>query len=113
MVEVWKVCMMPDHIHMIVRVNEDLPFGRHLEKVVAGFKLGCNRTYWRIYGMSKSPREGLFEAGYNVRILMRKGQLDNWKASLDDYPRCLMLKRRNPRFFRCFTIWKWLEGSVR
>lgn len=24
-VEVWKVCIMPDHIHMIVRVREDMP----------------------------------------------------------------------------------------
>lgn len=24
-VEVWKACIMPDHIHMIVRVKEDLP----------------------------------------------------------------------------------------
>lgn len=25
MVDVWKVCIMPDHIHLIMRVNEDLP----------------------------------------------------------------------------------------
>ncbi len=27
-VEVWKLCIMPDHIHMIVRVREDLPKGK-------------------------------------------------------------------------------------
>ena len=40
MVEVWKLCIMPDHIHMIVRVKEDMPDGKHLGQVVAGFKGG-------------------------------------------------------------------------
>lgn len=43
-VEVWKVCIMPDHIHLIVRVKEDLPEGKHLGQVVAGFKGGCSRA---------------------------------------------------------------------
>jgi len=49
MVEVWKLCIMPDHIHMIVRIKEDLPEGRHLGHIVAGFKGGCSRAWWRIY----------------------------------------------------------------
>ena len=51
MVEVWKVCIMPDHIHMIVRVNEDMPEGKHLGDVVRGFKVGCTRAWWRLTGM--------------------------------------------------------------
>ena len=46
-VEVWKVCIMPDHIHMIVRVKEDLPEKKHLGLVVRGFKTGCSRAWWR------------------------------------------------------------------
>ena len=98
-VEVWKVCIMPDHIHMIVRVNEDLPENKHLGKVVAGFKSGCNNAYWKIFGMNEPPRQGLFEEGYNDKILMHEGQLDNWKAYLDDNPRRLLLKRQNPQLF--------------
>lgn len=41
MVEVWKVCIMPNHLHMIVSVNEDMPQGKHLGLVAAGFKGGC------------------------------------------------------------------------
>ena len=26
-VEVWKLCVMPDHLHMIVRINEDMGEG--------------------------------------------------------------------------------------
>lgn len=98
-VEVWKVCVMPDHIHMIVRVNEDLQDKTHLGKVVAGFKSGCNNAYWQINGMNQPPRHGLFEEGYNDKILMREGQLDNWKAYLDDNPRRLLLKRQSPQLF--------------
>ena len=142
-VEVWKVCIMPDHIHMIVRVKEDLPEKKHLGLVVRGFKTGCSRAWWRqnpipsgkaeetvasmgkaeetVVSMGKaegtvarmanggeasvpsvSPeglRSVLFEKGYNDKILMHEGQLDNWKAYLDDNPRRLFLKRQNPQLF--------------
>ncbi len=98
-VEVWKVCIMPDHIHMIVRVNEDMGEKKHLGQVIAGFKSGCNNAYWRLYGMNKPPRQGLFEDGYCDKILMHEGQLDNWKHYLDDNPRRLLLKRKNPYLF--------------
>ena len=98
-VEVWKVYIMPDHIHMIVKVKEDLPEKKHLGKVVAGFKSGCNNAYWKIFGMNEPPRQGLFEEGYNDKILLHEGQLDNWKAYLDDNPRRLLLKRQNPELF--------------
>lgn len=48
MVEVWKFCIMPDHIHMIVRITEDMPENKHLGNVVAGFKGGCSRAWWRL-----------------------------------------------------------------
>ena len=186
-VEVWKVCVMPDHIHMIVRVKEDLPEKTHLGKVVRGFKTGCSRAWWQLNplppggraevppggragapsgeraeapsgkpegtvagaeGMvagamvpSASPegaaatttaaqaataataqaatappaataaappppahapsplRPVLFEEGYNDKILMHEGQLDNWKAYLDDNPRRLLMKRQKPQLF--------------
>ena len=98
-VEVWKLCIMPDHIHMIVRINEDMGEGKHLGKVVAGFKSGCNNVFWKLFNMNETPRTGLFEEGYCDKILMHEGQLDNWKRYLDDNPRRLMMKRQNPLFF--------------
>ena len=47
MVEVWRVAMMPDHIHLLLRVREPLPSGKHLGMVVRGFKTGCSRAWWR------------------------------------------------------------------
>lgn len=101
--DVWKLCIMPDHLHMIVRVNEDMGEGKHLGKVVAGFKSGCNNTYWKLFNMNEPPRQGLFEEGYCDKILMHEGQLDNWKHYLDDNPRRLMMKRQNPELFTVLT----------
>ena len=101
--DVWKLCIMPDHLHMIVRVNEDMGEGKHLGKVVAGFKSGCSNAYWKLFNMNEPPRQGLFEEGYCDKILMHEGQLDNWKHYLDDNPRRLMMKRQNPELFTVLT----------
>ena len=143
-VEVWQACIMPDHIHMIVRVKEDLPEKKHLGMVVAGFKGGCSKAAMKLRDMGERPWNGstgggsnginsndssndssndvdngigsndgatvplpfgkvkvipLFEEGYNDKILLHEGQLDNWKAYLDDNPRRLLLKRQNPQLF--------------
>ena len=143
-VEVWKVCIMPDHVHLIVSVKEDLRGDQAMESlgteakggqtsaetmenaaaltseekadsmgmtakrgkemdslgmVVKGFKLGCNRAYRRIYGMKKMTGKGLFELGYNDKLLLHEGQLKGWKKYLDDNPRRLMVKRMNPELF--------------
>jgi len=47
MVEVWRVAMMPDHIHLLLWVNGPMPEGKHLGMVVRGFKTGCSRAWWR------------------------------------------------------------------
>ena len=38
MVDVWQVCLMPDHIHMIVRISQTLPKGKHLCIIIGAFK---------------------------------------------------------------------------
>lgn len=189
-VEVWKVCLMPDHLHMIVRVKEDLPEKNHLGMIVRGFKAGCSQAWWRSTGVdtpgtipaagagatlaatatkaaakataptgaattganapgtipaatgaatatsakataptpaspaakatapagpaakaagaglaavpeasASAKRRPLFEEGYNDKILLHDGQLNNWKAYLEDNPRRLLLKRQNPHLF--------------
>ncbi len=47
MVEVWRTAIMPDHIHLLLRVREALPNGKHLGMVVRGFKTGCSRAWWQ------------------------------------------------------------------
>ena len=95
MVKVWRVCVMPDHIHLILHVTETLPNGRHLGHVVRGFKGGCSRAWWALSATSNGTTVDtatavdappLFEKGYNDHILMENGQLDNWKRYLADNP---------------------------
>ena len=110
MVEIWKLCIMPDHIHMIVRIKEDLPEGKHLGHIVAGFKGGCSRAWWRmdrpcadaqgvVAATDAAGMPSLFERGYNDLILLNDSQLSNWKHYLDDNPRRLAIKRLHPDFF--------------
>ena len=70
-----------------------------LGMVIKGFKMGCNKAYWRIYGMNTAPRKGLFELGYNDKVLLHERQLEGWKKYLDDNPRRLMVKRMTPGLF--------------
>ena len=48
MAEVWRVCIMPDHIHLLIWVRETLPEGKHLGSIVRGFKTGCTRAWWAL-----------------------------------------------------------------
>ena len=145
MVEVWKLCIMPDHLHIIIRVKEKMPDGKNLGQVVRGFKTGCTRAWWvlsereKTFGEAKgtgaadaargemkrtgdadavrvpagSPaglRPLLFEKGYCDKVLLRPGQLDNWKRYLDDNPRRLAIKRQHPDYFTIMhqvNIGKW------
>ena len=69
MVEVWKVCIMPDHIHMIVRVKENFPDGKHLGDVVRGFKVGCSRAWWRLSAIPAGETAGVAEANREAAVV--------------------------------------------
>ena len=104
MVDVWQVCLMPDHLHMIVRINRPLPEGKHLGIIIGAFKGGVSRAWWRLNSAADEP-------GYNDHILMRDGQLDNWKRYLRDNPRRYLMRREYPDLFQrslCVVI-----GGVR
>lgn len=157
MVHVWHFCLMPDHIHMILRVDAQMPPKKHLGHVIGAFKGGISRAWWRLQDeglMPKCPayaehtgannnnpsaapnnlavppvsrasacdfkgavlvsrasacdsRPPLFDDGYNDHILMRDGQLENWKAYLDDNPHRLLLRKHFPDIMErrlCITI---------
>ncbi len=128
-----KVCIMPDHLHLIIWVKEELPEGKHLGQIISSFKGGCSKAASRMgvtvpcasaqdkhasrmgvtvpcaSAQDKHPSEysgnsngtirPLFAPGYNDKILLHDGQIDNWKRYLDDNPRRLMMKRLYPRLF--------------
>ena len=121
-VDIWQVCLMPDHIHMIVRINKPLPKGKHLGIVIGAFKGGISRAWWNMtaatapaslsatvpvslpatvsVASAAEPRPPLFEPNYNDHILMRDGQLANWKHYLNDNPRRYIMRREYPTLFQ-------------
>lgn len=99
MVEVWKTCLMPDHLHFIIRVHENLPDRKQLGDIIKSFKQGCNKAYKRLFHIPNSMNAPLFEEGFCDKILHEDGQLDHWKNYLDDNPRRLIIKTANPDFF--------------
>jgi hypothetical protein len=132
MVAVWQVCLMPDHLHLIVRINAPLPEGKHLGIIIGAFKGGVSRAWWRLtegaeahasatvvknastvtvsMASALEKRVPLFEPNYNDHILMRDGQLENWKHYLRDNPRRLMMRREYPNLRSAFTtnfVWRW------
>ena len=135
MVEVWRVAMMPDHIHLLVRVREALPEGKHLGVVVRGFKTGCSRAWWawqdeqalggktpstsavpeassmaavsEASPLEKQPlRPVLFEPGYHDRIINRPGMLENIKRYMLENPFRARLREECPRLMeRQLHLW--------
>ena len=105
-VDVWQVCLMPDHLHLIVRINRPLCKGKHLGIIIGAFKGGVSRAWWQLSeatvpGTSAAEaKTPLFEPNYNDHILMRPGQLENWKRYLKDNPRRYMMRREFPDLFQ-------------
>lgn len=115
--------MMPDHFHGIIFVREKMQ--KPLGTILNGFKTGCNKAFRELCpveyaaalqqqtqrGKNRQDRHHglLFAPGYNDKILLRAGQLDNWKRYLADNPRRLLVKRYHPEFFRVQRAITWKE----
>lgn len=127
-VSVIKLCIMPDHIHGVLFVKENM--SRHLGTIINGFKAGTRKAarelgviaatmspptqpsatvkyteasavkYTEASPQSKSPQGVLWEQGYNDRILLQEGQLQRMLNYLDDNPRRLLLKHAYPQYFK-------------
>ncbi len=111
-IDIWQVCLMPDHLHLIVRISQPLSKGKHLGIVIGAFKGGISRAWWQLdttvsAASASDSRSPLFEPNYNDHILMRDGQLNNWKCYLRDNPLRYMMRREYPDLFQralCITI---------
>lgn len=94
--EIWQSVIMPDHVHLLLRVNSRLE--KHLSIYIGRLKGRCSRSCW-----NQSPTlEGIsiFEDSFNDRILMREGQLENMRNYVMDNPRRRGLKMKYPDLFR-------------
>lgn len=129
MVELWRMALMPDHIHLIVYIRHSLPKGKTLGNVVAGFKGGCSRAWCQLQKEGKMPLSAppfmqaplpvqatapmqatsvackktfpsLFSPGYNDRVLKNSRQLQIWKDYLLDNPYRLLVRHTFPSHFQ-------------
>ena len=115
-VEVWQTAIMPDHIHLLLRVTSALPRGRQIGDVISGFKGGCSKAWWHLQEQASAPVPSsslplasvpasfdagphvpLFEPGYHDRIIRRPGMLDNIKRYIADNPLRALMRRQFPR----------------
>ena len=123
-VRVLALQMMPDHLHGILFVQEQME--KPLGMLLRGFKQSCNRHYRELVldiappvpsvalstqqtrqAQPKQDRRNedrthgmLFARGYNDKLLLREGQLETWVRYLNDNPRRLLIKREHPDLFR-------------
>ena len=97
MVEVCKVALMPDHIHLLIKVREQLPHGKVPEALVG-------RTVPE--ASPSGMRPVLFEKGYHDRILMGDGMLENICRYMDENPFRAKLREEHPNLMqRCLHLW--------
>ena len=81
--------IMPDHIHIILRVTERL--ARPLGQIIAGFKTGSSKA--------ATGKPGFWSEGFQDTILFREGQLEKMFRYVRDNPRRLAVKRLYRKFF--------------
>lgn len=104
--------VMPNHVHFVIRVLEQLPPKMPLGKIIKNFKTTVNHIYKTLRGIplstrmqypgceGKHPTAGLvFAPDYHERFLFRKGQL---RAMIDycrDNPARLASQVLHPEYF--------------
>lgn len=93
----WNICLMPDHLHVILQVMAPLPEGQTLDTVVDALKAACDQLWWEREPAQRG--EPLFEDGYCDKILKEDDQYGIWKRYLQDNPRRLAVKLANPELF--------------
>lgn len=82
-----NMAIMPDHIHMLIRVTEKTE--RHLSHILKAYKLFCNRAL----------AMGVFESNFNDKIVRRRGQKDNFYRYIADNPRRYLARRLHANYF--------------
>ena len=105
--------IMPDHIHMIVKIKNMEP-RKSLPVLVWQLERALSAEYWEIVGgrsgtLAASPRIGVlrgaaapapvFEKSWHDWIVKKEGQLAAFRRYVRENPMRAALRRRNARFF--------------
>ena len=97
-IEIYSYIIMPDHVHILLRVHDRLP--KHIGQYIAWFKIKCTDACSALTGGPVSETMRPFAPDYHDRILKGKKQLSHMVRYIQDNPRRLALKRANKDLFR-------------
>lgn len=97
-IEIYSYVIMPDHVHILLRVHDRLP--KHIGQYIAWFKIKCTDACSALTGGPVSETMRPFAPEYHDRILKGKNQLPHMVRYIQDNPRRLALKRANKDLFR-------------
>lgn len=93
-VQLYQYIVMPDHVHILLRITERSP--KALGYYIGNFTGGVRRA-WRDASSSDYP---IFEKGYNDRIIGPKRKLDTVFRYIRTNPHRLAVRKFHPDFFR-------------
>jgi REP element-mobilizing transposase RayT len=89
------LCIMPDHLHGILRVKERME--KPVGVAIRAFKSQCTSALRKKHN---NPVLTLWNPGYNDRCVWRRGSLQAFVRYLMDNPRRYCLKKAHPDLFR-------------
>lgn len=89
--------IMPDHVHLLVRVLTYLKTS--ITRVIGLIESSATKTC-RKQGLIGEDESAFSDDGINDRIVYKQGQLDVLFKYIDDNPRRLLVKRMFPDLFR-------------
>ena len=93
-IESSTLCVMPDHLHSIIFVREQLT--QPLGAMMRGFKSGVTASLRQATGDSALE---VWEEGYHDGIALEPASIKAWHCYILDNPRRLWLKRMHPDLF--------------
>lgn len=102
--QIFRFIVMPDHIHFILNVTEELR--QHVGSLIGILKGKITKDLWELFPAFKNSKISAFEPNYNDRILLHRNQLEMMKNYVADNPRRLAIRRVHPEFFRrCLSLY--------
>lgn len=108
-VEVKGKQIMPDHLHVLILIKEQIP--KPLGTLLNGFIVGCRRAWKELQASPNAQYQttapepqadgalSIFEKGYNDNVVYRSGQLDGYYKYMAANPWRWLLREKYPNLF--------------
>ena len=96
-IQLYQYCVMPDHVHILLRILErsDMHLGFYITKL----KVKVRETYSQLKGREINSEE-IFKPNYCDKPLTRRRSLDGLFRYIRENPHRLAMRRQYPQFFQ-------------